>query len=121
MELSDRGPKVHSAVDCPGNTASELLGLVEREARCLPAFAGPDLPGSSELRARLEEAGAWTDPTRSNRMLRAVTRHRILVMSDKHKLPRAIPCSFMQHLGREVVRQVADPREMSGCPPTMTA
>jgi hypothetical protein len=68
------------------------------------------------VRARLEGAGAWKRPTQRNRMLGKVTSHRILAMSDKHKLSRAISCSFEQHLGLEVARQVADPREMPECP-----
>lgn len=42
-------------------------------------------------------------------MLPAVTSHRILVMSGKHMLSRAIPCGAEQHLGLGVVRQVPTP------------
>lgn len=87
----------------------------------LSSSAGPDLPGGSELRARLEGAGAWTDPTRRSCMLRAITWHRIPVMSDMYMPSRAIPCSTEKHLGLEVVRQITDPRKMPGWPPTKTA
>jgi hypothetical protein len=53
-------------------------------------------------------------------MFRAVTSDRILTTSDKRLLSRAIPCSAEQHVGLEVVQQVADPREMPGYPPTKT-
>jgi hypothetical protein len=45
-----------------------------------------------------------------------VTGHRILAMSHKRNLSTAIPCSAEKHVGLEVVRQVADPREMPFAP-----
>jgi hypothetical protein len=119
MGSSDYHPKPQSAGDGQGSAAPAFQGSVESEARRLPSFAWSVLLRASELRARLEEAGAWTDPARSNRMLRAVIIQNP-GRSDKHMLSGAIPCDTEQHLGRKILRQVADRREMPGCPPTKT-
>jgi hypothetical protein len=46
---------------------------------------------------------------------------RFQTRSHRHKLPRAIGHSYKQHMGQEIERDVADPGEMSECPPTEAA